>query len=270
MKGNFAIKWPLRLLATALVVYVGICFYMKWAQKQFLFKPVFLEESAEISLRSNEKEVWLAAEDGARVHGVLSSVPKARGAVLFLHGNAGNVQTSSAVHERFNRHQLDVLVIDYRGFGKSRGDLYEDGLHFDAEAGYLYLTGIYGEDSLVVYGQSLGSGIATRLSSRYRPRLLMLETPYTSLLEVAQTEYPWLPVSWLLDFPMDSKTYLSQAQSPTWIFHGTADEIIPFSMGEEMAKANTLTHFVSFQGVDHNGCNKQAAYHEALSEALNW
>lgn len=265
---NRTLKWPIRLVVTLGILYVGICFYMKWTQTSHLFKPVVMSESHQIALKENQQEVRLTTEDGASIHGIHSKVPNSRGGVLFLHGNGGNVEVLEHLHERFNRNGQDVLLIDYRGYGKSTGPLYEDGLFYDAEAAYLYLTGFFKEDSITIYGQSMGSGIATRLASNYKPRQVILETPYTSMLAVAQGQYPWLPVKYLLDFPIQSKEHLAKLTCPILIFHGTADETIPYAMGKEMAEANPRAKLVTIQGAQHNECDRSAAYHEALNEAF--
>lgn len=262
------IKWPIRLVLTLGILYVGICLFMKWGQEKFLFHPTVVPETHTWQLPPSAKEVWLAAEDGARLNAVLHQVDSAKGVVLFLHGNGGNLQNSTPFAESFARHGYATLVLDYRGYGKSQGKLSEQGLYYDVEAAYEYLQGLFPQERIVVYGQSLGSGLATHIAAKYRPRHLVLETPYTSILEVAQGNYPWLPVSYLLNYPLRSRDRITSVQCPVTIFHGTADETIPYSMGEEMSRLALKGELITCTGVGHNGCFDVPAVQNKLGALL--
>jgi pimeloyl-ACP methyl ester carboxylesterase len=264
-----SLKWPLRLGISLGILYAGICFYMKWSQQSFLFHPVVVAEAHNWNLPASAKEVWLATEDGARINGIYATVDSARGAVLYLHGNGGNVGSAFQSHERFTSLGYNVLYVDYRGYGKSQGKMYEQGLHYDAEAAYEFLKSNNPESPITIYGESLGSGIATHLAAKSQPKLLILETPYTSILDVAKNDFPWLPISMLLDFPLKSKEQVEKVKCPVLIFHGTADKTIPYTMGQEMAKAANKGKLVTLPGVGHGECSKMAAYQEELVKALN-
>jgi uncharacterized protein len=263
------IKWPIRLALTLGILYIGICLFMRWGQERFLFHPTVVPESHAWKLPPGAKEVWLAAEDGARLNCVLHRPDSAQGVVLFLHGNGGNLENSTPFAETFGRHGYATLVLDYRGYGKSQGQLSEQGLYFDVEAAYAYLQGAFTQTQIVVYGQSLGSGLATHLAAKYRPRHLILETPYTSILEIAQGNFPWLPVSYLLRYPLRARDRITSVQCPVTIFHGTADETIPYAMGEEMARLAIKSELLTCTGIGHNGCFDQPAVQNKLGALLH-
>lgn len=262
------LKWPIRLLITAVILYVGICLFMMWGQEKFLFHPTVVPESHAWKLPPNAKETWLATEDGARLNAVLHQVDSAKGVVLFLHGNGGNLENATHFAETFGRHGYATLVLDYRSYGKSQGKLSEQGLYYDVEAAYEYLQDKYNQDSIVVYGQSLGSGLATHLAAKYRPRHLILETPYTSILEVAQGQYPWLPISYLLKYPLRSRDKITSVVCPVTVFHGTADATIPYAMGQEMARLANKGELLTCQGVGHNDCFDVPAVQNKLGAIL--
>jgi pimeloyl-ACP methyl ester carboxylesterase len=263
------LKWPIRLVLTLGILYVGICFYMRWAQESFLFHPTVVPENHTWNLPSNAKELWLATEDGARLNAVLHQVDSAKGAVLFLHGNGGNLENSTPYAEVFARHGYATMVLDYRGYGKSQGQMSEQGLFFDVEAAYEYLKDQYPQDSIVVYGQSLGSGFATHLAAKYQPRHLVLETPYTSIVEVAQGDFWWLPVSYLIKYPLRSRDRITNVQCPVTVFHGTADETIPYEMGQEMSRLALKGELITCPGVGHNGCFDVPAVQNRLGAILH-
>jgi fermentation-respiration switch protein FrsA (DUF1100 family) len=217
------------------------------------------------------EEVWPETEDGVKLHGWFVPGEEKGPAVLFLHGNAGNV--SHRLDKLVVLHGLgaSVLMLDYRGYGKSAGAPDEPGLTLDAEAGYVELRRRVSADRpIVLYGESLGGTVATELATRHPVQGLVLESTPSSILGVAQHHYPWLPVSLFLSSRFDALSRVDRVSAPILFLHSAEDEIVPYRMaGEMIAKARAPKRMVELRG-GHNDCFvvSAGAYERALREFL--
>jgi fermentation-respiration switch protein FrsA (DUF1100 family) len=176
--------------------------------------------------------------------------------VLFCHGNGGNVACWGWVpHLYRDRLGASVLVFDYRGYGKSEGTPTEAGILADARAARRWLakrTGV-AEGDIVVAGKSLGGGVAVDLAARDGARALILESPFTSLTEVAVHHLPWLPARWLMNTRLDSLALIGWYDGPLLVSHGDADRTVPYEMGQRLFEAaNYPKSFVTIPGGGHN------------------
>lgn len=189
-------------------------------------------------------EVWLRTDDGVRLHGwfcrcqPVTRRPDDDGRVLlYCHGNAGNVTTRADIIRAWQRHfGLDVLIFDYRGYGKSEGRPDEGGLYRDSRSAYAWLTQTRGlpPESVVLLGRSLGGAVAMELALAVPHRSLILESTFTSLPNLAATLYPWFPVRYLMRSQFDVYRRISQYRRPVLIIHGSADELVPCSQAVEL------------------------------------
>jgi uncharacterized protein len=221
---------------------------------------------------------WMvpASDAGSRNDGSLAAARgsdgrPARPVVLFLHGNAGNV--SHRLDKLAMLHGLgaSVLLIDYRGYGRSSGHPDEAGLYRDAEVAYdeLERRGFRGEE-IVLYGESLGGAVATELATRRKVAGVVLESAPTSILEVARHHYPILPVGILLAARYDALSRIDRVTAPILILHSSEDEIVPFTMAEQMrAAARGTVSFTTMRGGHNDGFLVSARiYQLALREFL--
>ncbi len=217
------------------VVAVGC---LGWFQDQLIFFPEALDEDADLSFTGG-KEVFVDAEDGARIHGLLfESGESSRGVVLYFHGNAGNVATWAPVGSRLSGYDVDVFLIDYRTYGKSTGSMSEKGLYRDGIAAYEYLLEAgYKPESIVVHGRSLGSAVATYVAAHHDVAAVVLETPFTSLPELAGDLYPLPFPRRILRYSLDNRERAKLLDEPAWVVHGTADQIVPLEHGREVYTA---------------------------------
>ncbi len=184
---------------------------------------------------------WVAARD-------------ARGAVLILHGNAGNISHRVGYLTLFNRLHYATLVIDYRGYGKSGGSPNEEGTYRDAEAAWLHLveTRKVNARDIVIVGESLGGAVATWLAAKYPPRALITASAFTSVPALGAQVYPWLPVRLLARIRYDSLDRIAKIAAPVLIAHSRDDEIVPFAHGEALfAAAREPKQFLAMSG-GHN------------------
>ena len=226
-------------IAALLVAVVALVGCAGWLQEQLIFFPEHLDEDADLSWTGATEEVFLDTEDGARIHGLFFEAPHtSRGVVLYFHGNAGSVASWYEVAARLVHYDVDVLLIDYRTYGKSTGDLSEPGLYQDGDAAYEHLRSRgYEPESIVVYGRSLGGAVATHVASEYPVAGVALETPFTDLYQLALDLYPFpLPQS-IFRYSFDNKMRAPTIEAPAWVVHGTSDSIVPVEHGREVYEA---------------------------------
>jgi fermentation-respiration switch protein FrsA (DUF1100 family) len=215
------------------------------------------------------EDAHFEARDGARLHGWFFPAEGARHVLLYLHGNAGNVTSFAplayAYHEAL---PAQVLVFDYRGYGKSEGTPDGGGIVLDARAARAWLarrTGVK-EAAIALVGRSLGGGVAVELAAQDGAKALVVEGTFTSLPDVAAVHYPWLPAKWLMRHPFDSLAKIGRYQGPTLVSHAEQDEIIPFALGKRLFEAaNEPKRFVTIEGGGHNDF-PPPAYFEAVRD----
>lgn len=184
------------------------------------------------------EDVALRASDGVSLHGWLVRSGKPRAVLLYFHGNAGNISHRLDRIALFNRLDLDVLIVDYRGYGRSAGSPDEPGLYLDADAAYDYIRSRPELSRLpvIIFGESLGGAVAAELASRREFSALVLDSTFTSMSEMISRTAPWAPSSWT-GFRMDSEGHLRQVKSPVMVIHSPDDETIPYAMGRRLYEA---------------------------------
>jgi len=201
------------------------------------------------------EDAWFASADGTKLHGWYAGQENPRAVVLFAHGNAGNLSHRYDLLPALAKLGASVLIFDYRGYGRSEGSPSERGILDDARAARKWLAERAGEKEtdIVLMGESLGGGVMVDLAAQDGARGLILEHTFTSLPDVAAYHYPWLPVQLLMRTRLNSVEKISRYHGPLLQFHGQADTIIPFEIGERLfAAANQPKRFVALAGHDHN------------------
>ncbi len=191
-----------------------------------------------------------------------------RGLIYYLHGNAGSLRSWGGVAEDLLPYGYDVLIIDYRGYGKSRGRMSEQGLYADAQFIYEQMGQRYAEKKIVIYGRSIGSGVAARLAMDNRPGMLILEAPFYSMRDLARHHYPFLP-AFILRYHLPVYKFLPETQCPVHIFHGTDDNVVPYESGlrlKELLKSKGS--FTTVENGGHNDLSNYQVYKDRLSEIL--
>lgn len=257
-----------RLLALGAIAYALFCGMLFMFQERLIFFPQHDPPGTRYAFDLPVEEVWIPVE-GARLHALWFRVPEPQGVVLYLHGNAGSLRSWGAVGPDLAARGYDVLIVDYRGYGQSTGQISgEAQLHADMATVYTWVLERYPEQQVVLYGRSLGSGLATRLAAERTPRLLILESPFYSLEALARQQFPFVP-PFLLRYPLRTWSWIGAVRAPVVIIHGTADEVVPFADGERLAAAvRTPLRFVAVSGGGHNDLAVFPVYDEALDEAL--
>jgi len=243
------------MLFTIAGTYVAICIAMVLLENKLLYHPV--RASSEWVPPPDGlvvEDVWLDSADGTRIHALWHARPGADGALIYCHGNGGNLSFwGAAVQELSEALKVSVLIFDYPGFGKSDGSPDEAGCIAAADAAYDWLSKKVHPDWIILYGESLGGGVATDLATRKQHRALVLTKTFTSVPDTAQKLYPFLPARWLVHSQYNNLEKIGQLKRPVFIIHGDRDELIPFSMGERLfAAANEPKKFYPVPGCRHN------------------
>ncbi len=252
-------SWPrrlLRLLALAACTYLGVILVLVFFENRLVYFPTSAQEDWPKEPLSPEiKDIHLTSADGIPIHAWWWPVADSTGAILYCHGNAGNLSSRGPTLEKIRALLGEsVLIFDYPGYGKSGGKPNEQGCYQAADAAYDWLVGQHIDpEKIVIYGGSLGGGVAVDLASRKKHRALVLAKTFTSLPDVAQHLHPWLPVRWLMRNRFDNLGKIGRCTSPVFIVHGTADSLVPFEHGQRLfAAANEPKHFMPVDRGDHN------------------
>ncbi len=195
----------------------------------------------------------LVASDGVVVHAIELPAPPGARTVVHFHNNRETVEAAAGFARAVRARGLGVLLVEYRGYGASRGDEpSEEGLYRDAEAGLAMLAarGV-GPDRILLSGVSLGTGVAAEMARRGLGSRLVLVTPYTSIPDLVTDRVPGVPAAFLLADRFDTLAKAPDIRVPTLVIHGDADEIVPFAMGERVAGAIAGARFMRVPGGHH-------------------
>lgn len=264
--------WLLCILLILIGIYAAIVLVYFFLQEKLLFLAgPRLQRKHRFRLASSYEEIYLESHDGSIVHGLHILHPLPKGLILYFHGNTGNLSRWATVAEEFTTYGYQVLVVDYRGFGKSEGKRSELALYKDAQLFYDHSKTIEEEHRIIVYGRSLGSGLAVKVAAENNPKQLILETPYFNLIEVAGHHVPFIPIRWVLRYRFRSDRYIKRVGCPIAIFHGTKDLIVPYSSGlklYEQVKENSDNVMVTIPRGRHSNLNGFPLFREKMRELL--
>jgi fermentation-respiration switch protein FrsA (DUF1100 family) len=217
------------------------------------------------------EDVRLRTSDGVEIAGWWVPGDSLR-AVLFFHGNAGNISGRLPTLRLFHELGFGTLIIDYRGYGNSGGRPTEQGTYRDAEAAWRWLTETQGfpPERIAVFGRSLGGAVAAWLADQHTPGALIVESSFTSVPALAAELYPWLPARLLSRFRYATESVLPRVDAPVLVVHGRGDEIIPFRHGERLyAAAREPKAFLEIPGGHNDWGNPAAEYREAIGAFLD-
>lgn len=248
----------LNIVVFAVIAYAVLLLLVFLFQTRLVYFPQYARELT-VTPRAaglEYEDVNLHTADDVALHGWWVPARNARGAVLIFHGNAGNISHRIDYLTMFSRLGYAVLIIDYRGYGKSGGTPSEEGTYRDAEAAWQFLTETreFKPQDVVILGESLGGGVATWLALRHPPRALVLASVFTSVPDLGARVYPWLPVRLLARIDYNSLERMRQIAAPVLIAHSRGDDIVPFAHGEALfAAAREPKQFVVMSGGHNDG-----------------
>ncbi len=257
----------------AVVVYILFATFAFFAQPRMVYYPYRDIDTTPAEHGMEYEDVYLPTDDGIRIHGWWIPRENAQGTVLFLHGNAGNISHRMESIQIFHDLQQNVFIIDYHGFGQSDGSPSEQATYQDAAAAWHYLTGDRNikPSGIVVFGRSLGGGVATWLVSQQSPAGVILESTFTDLPALGAHHYPFLPVRLLSRYRYDNMKRLSEIRVPVLIAHSPDDHIVPYEQGQQLfAAANQPKQFLEMKGDHNNGfVESGSTYRKAIKAFLD-
>ena len=251
---------------TVFLITIGLYFM----QEKLIFLPTKLPQEYVYQFSEPFKEFFIDTPDGARLNAIHFKVEKPLGVILYFHGNAGDLSRWGKVTSSFTRYGYDVIVMDYRTYGKSTGGLSEENLYNDAQLFYNYALESYPENNITVYGRSIGTAFATFIASKNKPSKLILETPFFNFSEAAKNRIPILPIKYLLKYKFPSNRFIANTSCPILIFHGTKDRVVPYKSGLKLSKLvmDERVTFITIPYGEHNNLVSFNAYSRALENFL--
>lgn len=255
-------KWIKRLAITFGILYLVICTLLFAFQESLLFHP---RPRPADHRYGNYAEEWISLSDGDRLHALRLSGAEGKGVVLYLHGNVGDNGRSLRQTRLLEASGYDRLLVDYRGFGKSDGEIDEEAdMTEDLQAVYDHLKEEYREEQIILAGYSMGSGPASYLAANNDPGGVVLVAPYTSLIDM-KNEFFWMFPDLLMKYELNNLEHLALSTCPVYILHGTADKLIPFSMAEKLASLDPERITLEpLPGVGHRGAVLSDAFGRAV------
>ncbi len=225
----------LPVLGSLLALYAGVCLLVFVFQARLVYFPDRSRGPGPDALGLDFEELELTASDGVRLHGWFLPAQEPRGALLFCHGNAGNVSHRLFAARVFHDMRVAVLLFDYRGYGRSEGSPSEEGTYRDAEAAYDFLRGRGFEPGrIALYGESLGGAVAIELARRRHVACALIESAFTSVPDLGAELYRWLPVRPLARIRYDNARKIGALGIPLLLVHSPQDEIVPFAHAERL------------------------------------
>ncbi len=257
----------LSLAGAALLTLAGLLALVWWKQERLLFAPQVLAPDHRFNRGADVAEVWIDVP-GARLNALHLRLPKPDGVVFFLHGNSGSLDNWFVDPDLYRSANMDLFMFDYRGFGKSSGSITSEAqLMADLRAVWAQVAAQYPGKRLVVLGRSLGTGLAAQLAVQTKPDLLMLVSPYSSMVALAQTHYRWVPSALLRD-PWRSDQALAEVKTPVWLAHGELDTLIPPSHSRALQAVAPQASLLLVRGAGHADLQQHAAYLDGILQAI--
>lgn len=244
-------KWLYGLFIFIGILYIGLCAVLYFVQERVIFNPTPLPQDF---VFNRGEEIRISVEEDIDLHCLKIKAPRSKGVILYLHGNKGSNRRAFFQAQNLTDNRYDVFMVDYRGYGKSNGYIHsERQLYQDIQKVYDYLLTQYEEQQIVVVGYSLGSGMASFLGAKNSPQHLVLVAPYRSMTAMKNLFIPFTP-NFLLKYELNNYDHLENVRCPVTIFHGTADELIPYRFAEELQEIDPNNiRLVEMRGIGHRG-----------------
>lgn len=260
------------LLAALLILYGAVLAWLWFQQEKLLFFPQPLPPGHQLAVEPGVRELQVQVP-GAQLSVLHMQLPAPKGVVFFLHGNAGNLAgwfTNTGLYRRAN---YDLVMMDYRGYGKSTGRIEsEQQLRDDAAAVWKAVAPRYAGRKVVIHGRSLGTALAADLAATLRaagtpPDLTVLVTPYSSVRALAMEAYPWVPAA-LLRYPLDTMHYARGVGGPVLLVHAERDELIGLHHAQQLAQVLPTARLEVIRGAGHNDVHAVESYETLMLGAL--
>lgn len=261
--------WYSLLLSTGML-YGILCLVFYFGQDFFFFRPERLPKWFAYKYPFPFSEVNFEMEDGGLINALHFRVPNSKGVVFYIKGNSRSIKGWGKFAKDFVGKGYDFFILDYRGFGKSKGRRTESILYSDLQQVYKWLATNYEEEQIVLYGRSLGSGLATRIASWNNPKMLILDCPYYSFLHHIRRYGFWLPLRLLLRYQIRTDQFIKKVHCPIHIIHAVRDRLIPYRQSLKLkALLPEKIQLHPIIGASHNNIPSFPEYHDLLYDLLH-
>ena len=249
---------------TVLLLYAALLALVWWQQERLIFQPSPLPAEHRFNVGADVHEAWVDVP-GARLHALHLRNREPRGVVFYLHGNAGNLDGWFVNADFYRRLNMDLFMLDYRGYGKSSGRIDSQAqLEADVRAAWASIAPRYAGRRRVIFGRSLGSALAAGLAAEVQPELTVLVSPYESMAALAAAHYRWVPQV-LLRYPLRTDEALARVKAAVLLIHGEQDTVIEPQHSERLLRVAPRAERVLIAGAGHNDLQQVPAYLEALA-----
>ena len=269
MKKNLKRTW--RILKFVLLIYFVLGMALYFLQDLLIFRPQKLAENFKFQFDIPFQEVNLPVRENKNLNIIQFTVPDSicKGVVLYFHGNRRNVIRYARFASHFTRKGYEVWMMDYPGFGKSTGKRSEQALYDDALTLYKMAISKYAADSIILYGKSLGTGIAAQLASIRDCRRLILETPYYSMDALSRHYFFIYPVMPFSKYSIPTYKYFDFVRAPISIFHGTRDWVVPYKQAKQLKQVKEGIELITIEKGKHNNLADFPLYQQKLDSLLS-
>ena len=252
-------------------IYSAVLVIAYFVQERFIFKPEKLKQDFKFNYDAPFEEYFFNVEPGVSINALHFYLPKPNGLILYFHGNTRSIKGWAKYAKDFFIYNYDVILVDYRGFGKSTGKRSEAAMLNDMQFVYNELLKKYNQQHLIIYGRSMGSGFATKLACDNTPRFLILDAPYFSFAKVVQRFLPILPTKLVLRYHLRTDKWMPNVTCHTYILHGTKDWLIPIRQSEALRAINkNKITLIKIHGGGHNNLPNFPEYHNFIRDILKF
>ena len=255
--------------STLIIFYAGFLTLGYMLQRTFILHPKKLAKTYVYNFDFSFEELEFPTTDGSfnAIHAYTDQTRK--GVIVYFHGNADNLVRWGAYSSDFLQRGYDVVMMDYRGFGKSDGKATEENMYSDALQLYNYVSKQYNAEEIVLYGRSLGSGVASHLAKTNKAKQLILETPFYSIPDVVRQKFPFILQLFELNFDFPNHKNIDGLDIPVHIFHGTKDKVVPFKSAIKLEDyLQEDDSFLVIPGGGHKNLSTFPAYQQRLDKIL--
>lgn len=265
-KIKFLFKIILSIFGSLYLIIIGLLYLN---QEFLFFHANKLDKNHQFTFLGKHQEVTIKTPDNINLHGLLFKAENTKGLIFYLHGNAGNVDMWGSIAENYTHLGYDIFILDYRGFGKSEGEISsEEQLFSDISSAYNQLKKLYKEENIIITGYSIGSGMATYLASKNNPKSLILQAPYYCLEDLATEKFPIVP-DFVVKYKIPTFEFMENVKSPIYVFHGFEDNVIPYQNALKLkALFKQKDKLISLKNQDHLGINGNEEFLLELKEIL--
>ncbi len=247
-------KKVLNLLAAIFFIYLILIALMYLMQRNMMYYPTLNKPDIPAAKVTGLHEIRTTTEDGLDLFGWYKPAQEGKQTIVWFHGNGSNVEITTYRALPYLKAGYGLLAVEYRGYASNKGSPSEQGFYKDARAFMAWLNrNEVADDSIILYGESIGSGVAVQMATEHEVHTLILDSPFSSMSDVASSHYPIAPVKWLLLDKYDSYLKIGDIKSPLILVHGTADAIVPYKFGKKLYEAAPQPKtMMSIEGGGHN------------------